>query len=137
MKSIADLKNVENFNQGTKHNALKHIFEGEINAKTGQAMGFHYEGFPTSKGKIVGNLDPPNEFGVYRANVEIEGVLKGPKTTFFPKDYSPQNVVDAVNEAFANKEVYKNNIYRGKSKAGIEIEFVIKKGKIDSAYPLY
>ena len=34
-KSIADLKNVENFNQETKHNALKHIFEGEINTKTG------------------------------------------------------------------------------------------------------
>ena len=136
MKSIENLINVENFNQGTKHNALKHIFEGAVNAK-GRAMGFHYEGFPTSKGKILGNLDPPNEFGVYRAKVEIEGIIKGPKSTLFPKNYSPQEVINAVNEAFSNKKIYKNNIYRGKSKSGMEIEFVIKNGKIDSAYPLY
>ena len=69
--------------------------------------------------------------------LKLKVFLRALKQLFFPKNYSPQDVVDAINEAFANKEVYKNNIYRGKSKAGLEIEFVIKKGKIDSAYPLY
>ena len=48
MKSIADLKNTDNFT----YNALEHILEGEIN-KREKAVGFHYEGFPTTKGSVI------------------------------------------------------------------------------------
>lgn len=48
MKSIADLKNVENFKEGS----LEHILEGQLNAR-GKAVGFHYEGMLTTKGKII------------------------------------------------------------------------------------
>ncbi|WP_339267577.1 EndoU domain-containing protein [Paenibacillus sp. FSL K6-1330] len=92
---------------------------------------------PNSNGKIVGNINPPNEFGVYRVNIEVNGVLKKVKVTFFPKKWTPQQVIDAINEAFANKEVHKNNKYRGNTDAGMRIEMVIRNGKIISAYPLY
>ncbi|MCF2945434.1 EndoU domain-containing protein [Paenibacillus tarimensis] len=134
-KSVDNLKNTDNFKQGTKSNAINHIFEGEV--VKGQAVGFHYEGVQNSKGKVVGNIDPPNEFGVYRANVEVEGTLKQAKSTFFPKDWTPQQIVDEVNTAFSNKEVFKNNRYRGTASNGMTIEMIIKNGKIVSAYPLY
>ncbi|MGG4346633.1 EndoU domain-containing protein, partial [Paenibacillus lautus] len=130
------LQNIENFKQGTKENALTHIFDGEI-LKGGKANGFHYEGLPNSNGKIVGDIDPPNEFGVYRANIEVNGVLKKVKSTFFPKEWTPQQVIDAINEAFHNKEVVKNNVYQGITSMGMKIEFVLRNGKIISAYPLY
>ncbi|MEK4275218.1 WXG100 family type VII secretion target [Paenibacillus sp. FSL R7-0026] len=132
---INELKNTEGFKKGTTSNALNHIFEGEI--IKGQAVGFHYEGMPNTKGKVVGNIDPPNEYGVYRANVEVDGILKKAKTTFFSKDWTPQQVIDEINIAFDNKVLFKNNRYRGTSSTGVTIEFVIKNEKITSAYPLY
>ncbi|AWB46070.1 hypothetical protein DCC85_19110 [Paenibacillus sp. CAA11] len=135
-KWLGSLQNTDNFKQGTKENGLNHIFDGEI-LKNGNANGFHYEGMPNSNGKIVGNVDPPNEFGVYQANVEINGVLKGPKSTFFPKEWTPQQVIDSVNEAFNNKVNIKNNKYIGKTSTGMEIEFILRNDKIISAYPIY
>lgn len=135
-KWLGGIQNKENFKIGTKENGLNHIFDGEI-LKNGKANGFHYEGMPNSNGKIVGNVDPPNEFGVYQANIEVSGVLKKVKSTFFPREWSPQQVIDAINEAFRNKEVVKNNVYRGVTSRGMEIEFVLRNDKIISAYPLY
>lgn len=48
-----------------------------------------------------------------------------------------QQVIDAINEAFNNKEVFKNNKFRGSTDTGMVIEMVIKKDKIVSAYPLH
>ena len=38
---------------------------------------------PNSNGKIVGNIDPPNEFDAYHANIEVSEVPKKSKSTFF------------------------------------------------------
>ncbi|MES5955043.1 EndoU domain-containing protein [Bacillus fungorum] len=133
---LESLQNTENFKQGTKENGINHIFNGEI-LKNGNANGFHYEGTPNSNSKIVGDLDPSNEFGVYQAKVEIDGVLKGPKSTFFPKDWTPQQVIDAVNEAFNNKVNIKNNRYLGKTSDGMTIEMILRNNKVISAYPVY
>ncbi|UPK44902.1 EndoU domain-containing protein [Paenibacillus pabuli] len=133
---LGSLQNTENFKTGTKENGLSHIFGGEI-LKNGNANGFHYEGMPNSNGKIVGKVDTPNEFGVYQANVEINGVPKGPKSTFFPKEWTPQQVIDSVNEAFNNKVNIKNNKYIGKTSTGMEIELILRNDKIISAYPIY
>lgn len=101
--NLNNLKNTDVFKKGTTSNALNHIFEGEI--IKGQAVVFHYEGMPNSKGKIIGNVDPPNKYGVYRANIEVDGILKKAKTTFFPKDWTPQQVIDEINIAFNNNVV--------------------------------
>ncbi|WP_339189593.1 EndoU domain-containing protein [Paenibacillus sp. FSL R5-0490] len=133
---LGSLQNTENFKTGTKENGLSHIFGGEI-LKNGNANGFHYEGMPNSNGKIVGKVDTPNEFGVYQANVEINGVPKGPKSTFFPKEWTPQQVIDSVNEAYNNKVNIKNNKYIGKTSTGMEVELILRNDKIISAYPIY
>lgn len=38
---------------------------------------------PNSNGKVVGNIDPPSEFGAYRANIEVSGVPKTLSLHFF------------------------------------------------------
>lgn len=40
---------------------------------------------PSSKGKVIGTIDPPNEYGVYRANIEVDGIPKSAKSTFFQR----------------------------------------------------
>ena len=138
MKSIADLKNTKNFTK----NALKHILEGEIN-KRGKAVGFHYEGFPTAKGKIIeGTKSVPDELGIYTGKVEISSIVKtanGGKSTFFPESWTAQDVVDAINEAYNNKQFIQGtrNTYRGKTASGFKIEMYIDNDtkKIISAFP--
>ena len=140
MKSIADLKNTENFKEG----ALERILEGEIN-KRGKAVGFHYEGFPTTKGSVIdGSKSIPNDLGVYTGKVEINGIPKlsnGGKSTFFPDGWSAQDVVNSINEAFNNKKFVEGtrNTYRGKTMDGIKIEMYIDKisNKIISAFPKF
>jgi uncharacterized protein YllA (UPF0747 family) len=90
-----------------------------------------------TRGKIIRDVAPLNKFGVYQANVVVDGVLKNAKSTFFPKKWTPQQVIDVVNEAFENKVVFQNNKYRGTTSTGMEIEMILKNGKIISAYLLY
>jgi len=140
VKSIADLKNVEKFKEGS----LEHILEGQLNNR-GKAVGFHYEGMPTAKGKIIpGTESEPNEFGIYTAKVEVNGVPKtanGGMSSFFPKDWDAQNIVDGINEAYGSKEFVRGsrNTFRGKTSQGIRIEMYIDSatGKIISAFPIY
>ncbi|NFQ04425.1 EndoU domain-containing protein, partial [Clostridium sporogenes] len=136
VKSIADLKNTENF----RNSALNHILEGEIN-RSNMAVGYHYEKFPTSKGKIIeGTKSSPNDLGVYTGKVQVDGVIKKAKSSFFPEEWSPQEVIDAINEAYNNKQFVKGtkNTFRGKSVSGLKIEMYIdNKGKIISAFPKY
>ncbi|MHC1748083.1 MAG: EndoU domain-containing protein [Cellulosilyticaceae bacterium] len=136
VKSIADLKNTENF----RDTALNHILEGEIN-RSGMAVGYHYEKFPTAKGKILQETKSlPNDFGVYTGKVEVAGVRKSAKSSFFPEEWSAQEVVDSINEAFSNKEFVQGtkNTFIGESNNGIQIKMYIDNdGNIISAFPVY
>ena len=137
MKSIADLKNTENFKVG----ALEHILEGQIN-KRWKAVGFHYEGFPTAKGKIIDNTKSlPDKLGIYTGKVEINGIAKtanGGKSTFFPENWTAQDVVDAINEAYKDKAFVRGNTYIGTISTGMKIEMFIDEAEhIISAYPKF
>lgn len=122
--------------------ARKHILTGEL-TKEGEAKGWHYE--PTGeaqKGTYVlePTRSPVDEHGVYAANVMIEGVKKGPRSSFFPAHWSPQEVEQAVKEAYLNKtaEKYRPGIYQGTTNRGIKVEMrLLKDGSIQSAYPVY
>ena len=130
----SNLKNIENFRQG----ALEHIFEGEINRR-GEAVGYHYEDYPTAKGSIIeGTKTKINNNGVYRASVEIDGIKKINPSTFFPENLSSQEVINAINEAYMKRVNFKGNVYRAKTSSGMEIEmFLDKDNKIISAFPKY
>lgn len=135
--SITGLQNTNNFKAGS----LNHVLKGEINSK-GKAVGFHYEGMPGSQGSIVaGTKSTPNSFGVYEAKVQVNGILKtsnGGKSTFFPTSMSPQQIVDATNQAYANKVFVSGNTYVGIAENGMEISMYIDSaGKIISFFPNY
>ncbi|WP_339278867.1 EndoU domain-containing protein [Paenibacillus sp. FSL W8-1187] len=134
---IAKLQNTSRFRAG----ALEHILDGELNRR-GRGVGYHYEGMPTARGRVIpGTESPPNAHGVYQAQVEIDGV---PKTgnqgmsTFFPKDMSPQQIVDSINEAFANQRHVTGNTYTGTTSSGMRIDMYLdRSGSIISAFPHY
>ena len=139
INSVDDLEIGPSFKEG----AANHILEGEINPR-GKAVGFHSEALPNPSGKVVsGTASNPNKQGLYDGIVEVNGVLKtsnGGRTSFFPKTWSAQQVIDEINFAYANKTFVEGsrNTYTGLSTDGIEIEmFIDSFGKIISAYPVY
>ncbi|WP_164690252.1 minor capsid protein [Paraclostridium sordellii] len=127
------LKNTENF---ASKNAIKHILEGEIN-KRGKAVGFHLENLPNAKGKIIGQKTPEDKNGIYKAKVEVDGVVKDAKSTFFPTDMTPQQIVNAINEAYTSRESYYNSMLKGKTSYGFEIGMYLNENnKISTAFPI-
>lgn len=129
---LSSLGNTEHFTEGT----TKHIFEGAINDK-GKAVGYHYEGIRNTGGRIIpGTKTLPDKHGVYEGNVAVNGVTKKVASSFFPREWSPQQVVNAINEAYGNKVYVSGSRYRGHSQ-GISIEmYLTPEGKIKSAYPI-
>lgn len=90
---------------------------------------------------IPGTENLLNDFGVYKAQVKVNNIPKtgnGGYSTFYAKDLSPQEVIDSINEDYANRIFVEEsrNSYVGVSKRGLIIEMYInKKGKIISAFP--
>lgn len=137
VSSIEELEHTEAF----KNDALEHILEGELNRK-GKAVGFHYDGLLSKKGQIVsGTETDPNEFGVYEAEVKVSDVAKtsnGGKSTFFPNEWSAQDVVDAINEAYDNSTLITGNTYEGLTNDGLVIRMYLDHNEqIISAFPVY
>ena len=123
--------------------AVNHVLLGEINP-AGKAVGFHYEGMPEAKGKIVeGTKSAPDEHGIYSGKVEVGGVAKklnNGESSFFPKEWTPQQVIDAINEAYVSRELYSGSKYKfiGETKEGISIVIYLDDyDKILSVYPVY
>jgi len=137
VESVDDLERTEYFRDG----ALIHILEGELN-RNNQAVGFHYEGMPGAKGETIDDTETdPNEYGVYEAEVKVSDVEKtsnNGKSSFFPKDWTAQEVVDGINEAYEAKELLTGNTYEGLTDEGVVIQMYIdNEGEIISAFPVY
>ncbi len=123
---------------------LEHIFHGELNKK-GKAVGFHYEGVENmqavNKTRTVTVTKPPDKNGVYEAIVEVKGKAKkgnGGVSTFFPKNWTKNDVVNSINEAYINKISSGGNGYIGTSDSGVKIQMFLKPdGTIITAYPLH
>ena len=135
--TLNSLKNTENFTDS----AIEHIFEGQVNAR-GKAVGYHYKGIEGTSGNVIpGTESSVNNIGVYKAQVEVNGIPKtanGGFSTFYSKNLSPQQVVDAINEAYSNCELKlgTRNTYQGVANNGMKIDmFLDQSGKIISAFP--
>lgn len=74
-------------------------------------------------------------FGKKSATVSSQSETRQAHRTFFPQHWSPQEVVDAINEAYENRIQVSGNDYRGISSSGVVISLYIKEGKIYSAFP--
>lgn len=137
MKDIKGLKHTENFAQG----ALEHIFDGNINKK-GNATGYHYDKVKDSKGKILpGTRSKEDKNGIFTAKVEVDGVKKNGFSSFYPDTWTPQEVVDTINEAYkdalGNPKNPKGDLWIGYSK-NLEIDmYLTDQKKILTAYPIY
>lgn len=134
LSGLNELKGLKNWS----HNAVNHIFLGEvkIDGNRVSSHGFHYAQIRNNGNSIARrHLTRPNENGVYRGNVSIRGVKKNAFSTFFPREWSPQQTVNEINFAYANRQKVRNNIV-GMSKSGIKIRFQLnKQNQIVSAYP--
>lgn len=137
MADIKKLNNTKNFAKKT----LEHIFDGTINSK-GNATGYHYSKVTDSKGKIIsGTESGKDDHGVFTAKVKVSGVKKNGFSSFYPEDWTPQQVVDAINEAYNDALSDKSNphgsLWIGYS-GDLEIDMYLNnKKKITTAYPIY
>lgn len=132
--SLSELSGTEGWNEG----AVKHLFLGEVktNSKGEKvASGFHYGQIRDNGNNVIRKRMTRQDInGVYEANVFIQGVKKKAKSTFFPRNWSPQKVVNSINEACRNKIHRQGNLYEGSSE-GIRI-YLDESGKIKSAHPI-
>ncbi|WP_293951224.1 EndoU domain-containing protein [Sneathiella sp.] len=122
---------------------LTHIFEGEIN-RSGKPVGFHVAPKEPmgAKSRIRKVMSGPNRAGVYTAMVEIydpgERRWKEKFSSFFPDDFSRQQVIDSILFALANNMLPKGARWRGPSGHGFLIEgYRYSSGDVNTAYPLY
>lgn len=136
---LDNLENTENFDHNSK--ALDEIFKGQTRYD-GSGKGYHYNQIEDTPGRIIdGTKTEPNEFGSYKAKVEVGG---SPKTihdgysTFFSEDRSPQEIVNMINEAYGNRTHVPGtrNTYTGITNDGMEITMYLNRdGKIIDAFP--
>ncbi len=94
-------------NKAVKQDTLEHIFHGEVNGR-GRATGFHYEGVDNmqvvKKTRVIESTRSiPDGNGIYTANIEVNGIRKNQPSSFFPKAWSKNDVVNSINEAYINK----------------------------------
>ena len=139
IRTAADLVYLQHTEHFTEA-AIEHIFLGTVN-EAGKASGYHYDGIEDSPGEIAeGTRSDPDRYGVYTARVKVNGIGKAGNrgySTFYPDSYTPQQVIDAVNEAYENRILLSGSLYAGLSEEGIEIDMALDENeKIITAYPV-
>ena len=133
---LSKLKNTDVFNKS----AIEHIFMGTVNSN-GKGSGYHYDMIKDSPGKIVESTrSKTDKNGCYTAYVEVDGHEKEHYSTFYPDEWTPQQVVDAI--VAARKDALDNNRHSGDTYIGyyngIEINMYLdSKNRVVSAYPIY
>lgn len=122
----------------------QHILWGEIN-KSGRAVGGHFYG-AIERGTL--RIRPntkveERDFDIIRAFIDIRGddgqwIQKSAKTTFFPRNWSENDVLNAVSRAFRNKKFVGDNEFHGASGSGFDIRMHLKtdgSDEIITAFP--
>jgi len=127
---------------------VKHLFHGEIN-KNGNAVGFHHRGSIGYEGKarVTRITNPKNSQGVYKGTVDIldsstgTWIQKGPKSSFFPDEWSRGKVLSEVRGAYNSSSSVagkSSNYWQGVSPSGVRIGgYLDSSGDIKTAFPIY
>ncbi|MCM3005575.1 EndoU domain-containing protein [Priestia koreensis] len=118
---------------------VEHVFHGQVNHRR-KAVGYHHESM-MGGGEILNIIAPPDARGIYRAEITVNGRRKNGPSTFFPKDWDRVQVLNAINEAYENKRMFRNRdgtvYYRGTTSDGLKIKMYLDgNGKITTAFPI-
>ena len=129
MKSVDDLKALAKDPDIYADGVLEHIFYGNSRG------GLHYNGLSGANGEVVKIEKVADNYGVYEATISINGKLK--RSTFFPDEWTPEQVLDVIDEAYRKGSTNLKNQKIYTFESGITIELNLDStGKIRSAYPL-
>lgn len=119
---------------------IEHILEGDPN----YPGGFHFEN-SNGRGVVLPGTQTKATNGVYTAEVLIDGVAKpafGGKSTFFPKEWSREKVLDTITKIHSNRSTLTGITQtNGNTKYidivdGVKIEVITgRDGKIITANP--
>ena len=90
---------------------------------------------------IEGTQSKTDKHGVFKAQVKVDGVKKNGFSSFFPSDWSPQEVVDAINTAYdyalADSDNPEGELWIGYCN-DLEIDMYLNDSKkITTAFPVY
>lgn len=120
---------------------LHHVFAGEIN-KRGKPTGYHSRpgGNDPSTARVVEVRDQPNNVGIYTASIEVRdgNQWKEKFSSFFPDNFSQQQVIDAVIHAYNNSKNKNAQPWQGPSGHGFAIQgYTTNRGGINTAFPVF
>jgi hypothetical protein len=131
-------------------NALSNIFNGALapvsKTQTNQTQTYKVIGYRLEAVKAenirVAVRQPEDERGIYRATVYFDGVRRRAKnrnSSFFPRNWTKDEVTGAILEAYQNKAVREvsQSEYIGKNVDGMNVVLWLdKNGRVFDAMPL-
>lgn len=129
---------------GTEHfttSGVEHVLSGEINRR-GAAVGYHSTALgDLAAGEVVpGTASALDSLGLYEAQVVVDGTAKSGNSgysTFYPESWTAQEVIDAINEAYASRVTSFDDGYDGVTSGGITIHMYLDDAdRIRTAYPV-
>ena len=118
---------------------INHILHGEI--KKGKSIGIHF--FQPEKHQIIEIVKEENKNGVWEAYIQIRHpktntwVKKEKTSTFFPINWTHEQLVEKLKIAFLNKKRKYVYQYIGKTDCGVKIIFFLKNNLVVSCFPKY
>jgi Bacterial EndoU nuclease len=120
--------------------SFKHITEGSIN-RYKEATGFHLKSAsPDQSTRVVKITNQPNNCGVYKAQVIIQGKPKQALSSMFPDRLNKSQLLQILKDAYLNSfnKGQNNSTLTIKTKDCFSLFMVIdKNNKIITSYPIY
>lgn len=118
---------------------LNHIFSGKVSRRF--VSGIHY--INPNQHKLVKVTKEPNSKGIWEAVIQAKipreetWITKDTPSTLFPSSWSKDDLDLNIKQAYSNMHKVSSTIYKGTTKSGITIVFIIKNHRIISVYPRY
>lgn len=120
---------------------LKHTISGEL---SNDITGIHLYSILNKSIKKIEKLKTEDKHGVWVARIEYyskrrDRIYTKPNSTMFPLSWDPTTYMFEIQHAYLNRQQCQTFPfkYHSLTKSGIPVEFIIKDGKLRTAYPIY
>lgn len=119
---------------------LEHCTKGRI--KNGKVYGVHY--YDSERVKILEIVRENKSNGIWEAIIEVynsktnKWIEKETPSTFFPRNWNAHELFHECHHAVINKteKLNSENVFISQTKSGIDVEIIVKDGKLKSIYPI-